>query len=319
MAKVFLDSAEQGIVVFKIWQSLAYKKRILLSSALILIGLILQLYFRTLIPGVFLVFFGNLFLLPAGYDNRVKIGRYNPNAAWENVGKNKLREFLLLDRKITRWDRSSMDITNGLGFLTFLILAAVLVIMFIMSQADGNKPLEILSINGAVLLIPFWVTGVRSKYRILKVIQKINLILRLLEKKELQPKLARHDLDYFFLLGGKKEAKVPVDVKFRVDIENHHKDFLGLYGQVVLNSVQNTTYPYFYMVLVAKLKYGLDQVYKNFSPGAGIIKEYKIQSDVEVLVIRQRTTRTSGYNTKDKQVYRIFLEGLQLAEKAAVK
>ena len=319
MAKVFLDSAEQGIVVFKIWQSLAYKKRILLSSILIIIGLLLQLFSKMLFPGVVLVFLGNLFLLPSGYDNRIKIGRYNPKAGWENVAKSKLEEFLLLDKKIRKWDRSSMDITNVLGFFTFLILTGVLVILFLISLEESNKALEILSINGAVLLIPFWVTGVRSKYRILKVIQKIKLILKLLGKEELQAKLKRHDVDYFFLLGGKKEAKVPVDVKFRVDIENRHKDFLGLYGQIVLNSVQNTTYPYFYMVLVAKLKFGLDGIYKSYIPGPSIVKQYKIQSDVEVLVIRQKTTRKSGYHTKDKQVYNIFTEGLQLAEKAAVK
>jgi hypothetical protein len=319
MAKVFLDSAEQGIVVFKIWKSLAYKKRIILSSVLIIIGLLLQLIFRTLLPGVVIVFIGNLFLLPSGYDNRIKIGRFNPKAAWENVGASKLEEFLNLDKKIKKWDRSSMDISNALGFFTFLIVAAVLVILFLISQAESNKALEILSINGAVLLIPFWITGVRSKYRILKAVQKIKLILKLLSKEESQAKLKPHDVDYYFLMGGEKEAKAPVDVKFRVNIKNRHEDFLGLYGQIVLNYVQSTSYPYFYMVLVAKQGFGLDHVYKNYSPTPPIIKEYKKQSDVEVLVIRQRTTRKSGYNTKDKQVLKIFLEGLQVAEQAAVK
>jgi hypothetical protein len=38
-----------------------------------------------------------------------------------------------------------------------------------------------------------------------------------------------------------------------------------------------------------------------------------------VFVIRQHTTKTSGYHTNFKAVRRIFLEGLEVAEKAAVK
>ncbi len=319
MANIFLNSAEQGIVVFKVWQSLTYKKRILLSSALILTGLVLQILSKTLLPGVVLVFFGNLFLLPSGYDNRVKIGRYNPKAGWEEVGESKLTEFLQVDRKIRKWDRSSMDITNGLGFFTFLILVAALFILFLVSLEDNNKPLEIISVNGALLLVPFWITGVRSKFRLLKVTRKIDLILKLLSEEEVQARLKPHDADYYFLMGGEKETKVPVDVKFRVNIENRHPDFLGLYGQIVLNNVQNTSYPYFYVVIVARRNFGLDRVYKNYVPDKTMVKEYKIQSDVEVLVIRQKTTKAKGYYTKDKQVLNIFSEGLRLAEQAAIK
>ena len=319
MANIFLNTAEQGIVVFKLWKSLAYKKRILLGSLLIIAGLFLQVLSQKLLPGVVIVFLGNLFLLPSGYDNRVKIGKYNPNAVWEEVAKSKLTEFLNVDRKIRKWDRSSMDISSGLGFFTFIILAVVLVVLFLVSQGDNNKPLEILSVNGALLLVPIWFSGMRFRYRIIKVHQKINLILKLLSKEEVENSIKPHDLDFYFLMGGQEEAKVPVDVKFRINIANRHPGFLGLYGQIVLNYVQNTSYPYFYMVLVAKQKFGLDRVYKNYVPDKKIIKEYKIQSDVEVLVIRQSTTIGRGYHTKDKQILNIFSEGLRLAEQAAVK
>jgi len=319
MANIFLNTAEQGIVVFKIWKSLAYKKRLLLSSVLIAVGLVIQILSQKLLPGVIIVFLGNLFLLPSGYDNRVKIGRYNPKANWEEVAKSKLTEFLNVDRKIRKWDRSSIDISNGLGFFTFLILAAVLVILFLISLEDNNKPLEILSVNGALLLVPFWFTGVRSKYRLLKVNRQIDLILKLLSEEDVQAKLKPHDTDFYFLMGGKEETKVPVDVKFRVNIENRHPDFLGFYGQIVLNYVQSTSYPYFYVVLVAKKNFGLDLVFKNYVPHKTMVKEYKIQGDVEVLVIRQKTTKAKGYYTKDKQVLNIFSEGLRLAEQAAVK
>ncbi len=320
MAKLFLDSAEQGIVVFKIWQSLRYRTRLFLSTFLIIIGLALQLYFKAFIPGIVLVFIGNLFILPGGYDNRVKIGKYDPRSDWEKVGAHKLQEFLALDKKIRKWDVSAIDVSNTLGCFTFFILIGALGFLFWQSQELHSKSLEIITVNGAVLFIPFWMTGKRSIFTIPDVTRKIKLILKLLASAELQERLKNCKVEYFFLLRGDKKAQLPQDVKFRVSIENQHKDFLGLYGQTVMNRVQSTPYPYFYVVLVAKVGYGLNQVYKNYSPDPKkLVKEYKIQTEVEVLVIRQNTRISTGYHTKEKQIHHIFLEGLQLAEKAALK
>ena len=319
MVKLFLDKEEQGIVVFKIWQSLEYKKRIFLSFSLILAGLFLQFYFKTFFPGIVLVFLGNLFLLPSGHDQRVKIGKFDPKTKWEEVGEQKLREFLILDKKIKKWDISSLDVTNILGFFAFLLLIAVLGFLFWQSLIDNNKSLQIIIADGAVLLFPYWLTGVRSIFTIPNVVKKTRLILRLLSKKELETRLKRHEVDYFLLLGGDEKIKLPSDVKFRVSIENHHKDFLGLYGQVVMNNVQSTPYPYFYVVLVARRDFGLKNVYEKYVPGRNFIKEFKVQTDVEVLVIRQNTKIRSGYYTKDDQVSNLFSEGLQLAGEAAVK
>jgi len=319
MAKLFLDKEEQGIVVFKIWQSLTYKKRLFLSFSLIIAGLFLQLYFKTFLPGIVLVFLGNIFLLPSGYNQGVKIGRYNPKSKWEEVGEHKLREFLILDKKIKKWDISSLDITNVLGFFVFLLVIAVLGYFFWQSLLENNKSLQIIIANGIVLLLPYWLTGVRSIFTLPNVVKKTRLILRLLSKKELETRLKRHEVDYYLLLGGNEKIKLPSDVKFRVNIENRHKDFLGLYGQVVMNNVQSTPYPYFYVVLVARRDFGLKNVFDKYVPDSRFVKEFKVQTDVEVLVIRQNTKIGRGYYTKDDQVSNIFSEGLQLAEEAAVK
>lgn len=320
MAKMFLDSAEQGIVVFKIWKSLPYKIRILLGAGLVLIGLFVQLYLQDLVPGVAVVFIGNLFLLPRGFDNRVKIGTYKPKSGWEQVAEHKLTEFLALEKKIRRWDKSAIDISNGLGFFTLLILLGVLALLFWQSQELRSKRIEILVINAAVLFIPFWFTGLRSTFTMPDVTRKIKLILKLLSQPVIKERLKPHDVDHFFLLGGKKDTRIPLDVKFRVNINDRHKDFLGLYGQIVLNHVQSTPYPYFYVVLVAKKGFGLEEVYKNYlHDPRKLVKEYKVQEDVEVLVIRQNTRMARGYYTKEKQIVAILLDGLQLAEKAAKK
>jgi hypothetical protein len=119
------------------------------------------------------------------------------------------------------------------------------------------------------------------------------------------------------LPGG--AARIPEDVKFRVDLADRDKDFLGLYGQVVINDVQGTSYPYFYVVLVAKQGFGLGTVYREYAPPRNIVKELNTEREVEVLVIRQRTTKTSGYHTKPAAAEEILRQGLALAERVAVK
>lgn len=325
MAKLFLNPAEQGIVVFKLWQSLGYKTRLLFSFLFIFAGLGWQLVTRELLPGVVLVFMGNIFLLPSGYDNRVKVGIYDPNADWERVEEEKLEETLGLIKKIKKWDVSAIDISNPLGFFTLLILLAVLVLLFIQSEMDYRySALAIIAINGAVLFIPYWVTGLRSiglgvSSPIMLTAKKIKILMSLVSDHYIKKKLEKHTLDYFVLLKG-KESKIPADVKFRINIENHHPDFLGLYGQIVTNTVQGSHFPYFYMVLVAKCDFGLKEWYNTFKPGKYVVKEFKIQSDVEVLVVRQNTeVGARAYYTNHNQSMTLLTAGLELAEKAAVK
>jgi hypothetical protein len=144
---------------------------------------------------------------------------------------------------------------------------------------------------------------------------KMKLIDRLLDNTN--QRLQNHQIEYFLFLKG-KETKVPGDLKFRVKFQNQKPGFLGFYGQIVTNAVSSKTYPYFYVVLVAKKEYGLKKAYHAFSPSNKITKEFKIENDVEVFVIRQTTTKRSGYHTNDAVVKELFLLGLDIAEKVAI-
>lgn len=326
MAKLFLSSAEQNIVVFKLWQSLRYGPRVLCTSLFILVGLAMQLYSRELLPGVVLVFLGNIFLLPSGYDNRVKVGKFDPKADWQEIKEYKLKEFLDKLRTVKKWDLSSMDISNGLGFFTFLLFAGGIALLTWFYFDEGEEIYLLLAVNGAVLLLPYWLTGLRSigvnsTLALTNASRKVKIIFGILADKRIKQQLGKHQLDYFVLLKGKKDkAQLPVDFKFRVNINDRHNDFLGLYGQIVNNTVQGTVYPYFYTVMVAKKGFGLKDVYNRYRPVPRLVKEFKIQGDVEVMVIRLDTRQISrGYYTNNKQVKTIFLEGLRLAEQAAVK
>lgn len=317
MANIFLNSSNQGIIAFKIWKSLVYKTRLLISFCFIITGLVIQYLSFDILPGVILIFLGNLLLLPSGYTNRVNLGLFNPQFDWEKVEKRKLDEWLTLDRRIRKWDRSTIDVSNALGGFVFFILLGIIGFIGFYAFVENDITIQIITVDAFVLLIPFWVTGLRSIFTVPKLTMKIKLINKLISQvgEQLQP----HNIEYFLLLKG-KDPQIPTDIKFKVNIANQHKNFLGFYGQVTLNSVQSTFYPYFYVVLVARKNFGLHKAFKSYAHSKQIIKEFKQQKDVEVLVIRQNTkTVRYGYRTKDAQVETILLEGLQLAEKTAVK
>ena len=82
MSNFLLSKSEQGMVVFHLAKSMKYKFRLTLSILLILSGFILQYKMLNVIPGIFLVLAGNLFLLVKGYDTRIKLDKFKPDAEW---------------------------------------------------------------------------------------------------------------------------------------------------------------------------------------------------------------------------------------------
>jgi hypothetical protein len=308
------DKQDRGIVVFWVWPSLAYRIRVMAAFLLIAGGLLMQFASRLPIPGVFFLAVGNLLLLVKGYDNRIDSSGFDAGAEWERVEPERLAELKELDARIRRWDRSSLEVSNPLGLVVFVVIVAPLAALV---YFRGTPTDWMLAIDAVVLLVPHWITGIRRALRAPKLLVRIETIEAVLERAE--RRLEDHKVTLLMLLAG-GDTKLPEDLKFKVDLEGHHPDFLGLYGQVVLNEVQGTSYPYFYVVLVAKDGFGLHEAFRHYWPDAKkITKEFKRQDKVEVMVIRQHTTKKSGYHTKQQAAYRVFVEGLVQAEKVAVR
>ena len=303
---------DRGIVVFWALSSLDYRARLVASFALVASGCAIQGLTGSLMPGLVLLAAGNLLLLVKGYDNRVSASRFDPHREWQAVGMEKLDEIQALHKRMRRWDRSALDVTNPLGVFVLLLVAVPIV------AAVGLKPgvPRLLAIDAAVLLGPHWLTGTRSilvRPKLEVQIEATRLVLT-----SAQEALARHTVRLLMLLPG-GDGRIPEDVKFRVDLAGRDERFLGLYGQVVINEVQGTSYPYFYVVLVAKRGFGLGAVDRAYSPPKNVVTEFNTEREVEVLVIRQRTTKTSGYHTKPAAAEEMLRQGLRLAERVAVK
>ena len=301
---------DRSIVSFWIYGGLAYRVRLFVAFTLIVVGLLLQATLEMFVPGAVCLLAGTLLLLVRGFHNRVEFGKYDPDAHWETVPIERLDELQEMDRKMIRWDRSLMDISNPLGMLVFVMLTGGLVAGAVLTQGLVSY----LFLDAMILLLPHWITGQRRLLRLPGLLIQVKSLSKVLHAA--RERLGKHSVAVNMLLRGGDTA-IPEDVKFKINIAEHDPDFLGLYGQTVLNAVQGTSYPYFYVVLVAKKGFGLRKVFDRYEEPDRITAEFKNQDNVEVLVIRQHTTRRSGYHTKDTAARRIFEEGLTLAEQVA--
>ncbi len=305
------EQPEAGAVIFHILPALPYGQRLAASLGLVLAGFAVQAYSGNLWYGLVLLFCGSGLMCVRGCNNLVETGSFKPGANWDKSGPERLDELLALDRKMCKWDRSFLDATNPLGAIPFalLVFLAIITLMDKNSQEVGAVSLfawhwEALILDAATLLLPHWLTGLRRIHRLPKLLVKVKALKYVVEKS--LPKDNSAEITLLTMLRGKK-AKLPDDVKLQVRPANAPEGFMGLYVQVVVNLVQGTQYPYLYAVLVAKDGFGLKAVATKFIPPGGMIKEFKIQDGVEVLVIRQHTTKTSGYHTADKQAAAIVL------------
>jgi hypothetical protein len=163
-------------------------------------------------------------------------------------------------------------------------------------------------LDAAVLLPPFWITGVRSILKNDRLVVKAGTLIA--AEKAWGKAESTAGEQFAWQLQVAKTADgggdVPHDVKAMLQFDNAPPAFLGLQMQVAINSVNGSDYPYFYCVLVAKPELGLlDKPMP--SPPRGITVEPKRQGEVDVAVIRQTTTKDSGYSTSAGATAHIFL------------
>jgi hypothetical protein len=299
---------DQDTVVFWLLRDMVYRKRMLSAFGLIFLGLLLQWYSGEIFAGVIPLVAGNALLLVRGYDNRVDFAGFSPSSQWQQVERSRLAELKDFDRKIRRWDRSFIDITNVRGKITFILLVFLLVLMHVgFSESKQYRLLEAIPIDMAILFLPHWFTGTRRILRLPGMLIKAETLEKVLD--QVKPESQGLDVDILMLL--KDEGKLPEDIKMKIKPEAAPDDFLGLYGQVVLNNVQGKSYPYFYVVLVARPGLGLKELHARIDPPDKVVVEYREQDGVEVLVLRQFTTKRSGYHTKPDTVRKLLLSGIE--------
>ena len=307
-------------IVFHVLRNLPYPVRILISGSLLLSGVMVQAYG---VPwaGVVAIFAGVLLLTTRGYKNVAR--PVAGNTEWSSVRPEDVQRIIDIDSKQRRWDVDAVDISNGLGFLTFVVLAAGLGWWSYRMGGLNTGFGQIIAFDSAAALLPFWVTGMRSVLKNDALVIKTSLMLHLYESFRAQ---AQPEEQFQFQMQTapvESGGKMPRDVKAMIRFPKAPEGFHGLQVQIAINSVQGSDYPYAYCVLVAKPGFGLaDKLSKvNVSPGPAvkvdgtlIVIESEVNAEAEVMVFRQETAGT-GYKTSPKQAQGILNFTLDAARK----
>ncbi|MFO7722794.1 MAG: hypothetical protein R6V49_06170 [Bacteroidales bacterium] len=308
------SAQDDNIVVYHLFRKMPPAKRLLIAFFLIAAGFALQFYLVHFLPGLPIAIFGMVLLLVKGYSNKVNFKGYDPSAKWEVVDRSALEQVVELNVKMKRWARSVTSISSGIGAFVFFILLIGFFILAMAAYANGNQPLLIVGVNAALLILPFWFSGNKKVLTTPRLVVKIKGFLYVLD--QLKDRLTDHKVDYYLLkIGGEK--KIPDDVKIRVMFKDQLENFLGMYVQISVNSVSGSDYPYLYVVFIAKKGFGLKQRFNRVSVPRGVVKEYELKNDVEVIVIRQLTTKTSGYHTRPAAMMMLFALGIDEGMKVA--
>ncbi|HDT11286.1 MAG TPA: hypothetical protein ENN58_00960 [bacterium] len=256
-------------------------------------------------------------MLVKGYDSRVRFKYFQVDPHWQNVSIEKIRELEEMRKRNRKWDRSALDISNPLGTFTFFFIGAfVLIAAFLFgAMSDDFTVSLILVVDTSILLLPLWFSGMKFILKQPNLAVRVNLILKLFEEFQHLKQEGEEFKPALMLSKGKEDKTVPVDARFSIGFPDPPEGFYGLQAQINLNVVQGTSYPYFYCVLAAKPGFGLSQFKAEIKLKPKVICEFQEDSKAEVLVIRQYTTRKSGYHTKDRQcaeILRVAVEGGRL-------
>jgi hypothetical protein len=330
---LFPPPDKNGQIKFILAQSLPYKPRMALISALLLAGLGLQLTI-SFWAGLVLLLAASLLGMVKGYDA-------GPRAAggekWERVTPDEYAKIKLKADQLKKWDEDLFDITNTSGVLMFAAVCVLCAGAYLVLAARFGFPFGYWVFVGqdvAVILAPFWFTGVREYLRKDRLIIKINLlesIMKMLTSpSEVQvfPMLALAETGQ-----GRKE---PQDARLLVKLIGAPDAFYGIQVQISINSVQGKDYPYLYCVLIAKTGSGLLAGYERFIEkpressgsafndfftgilsrlGQQLVHEAQNTPDAEILVIRRRAEGNTGYSTPPPAAAAIVSASLELAKK----
>ncbi len=246
------------------------------------------------------------------------------NKEWDPVTH---EEFQKLMEKAEDSLRISHSISRRIGFLIGVIIAGFFLWPFI-TQLIKDKAVLWGIFDAVVLSMVVLISGIVKVWTPPSLDRKAVVLYDVLKEIE---KLEGLTVTPQLLVGTTKKGKqVPVDANLMARPEKAPDWLKGIQFQVSVNKVQNKEYPYFYSVIILepktlrkvlgiKLSSYTKKKYDALKEKCGI-KDEKLtvevqpMKDVDVIIIRQKTTKTSGYHTSDSRVREILHESLKLLE-----
>lgn len=304
----FPPPEKQDSVEFRFFKKLSYSDRVVAYLVLIVIGFLFQIYSMKVWPGIGFLIPATLLNLIKSFDNHIRLKAFDMDKNWTPVDMEQIYRIGEIERKSVKWDKDILDISNGRGCFTFLVTICLLIFVSISlgSNYYFKDVLGIIIVDVVILILPLWFNGLRRVMKQNSLHIKVCIIIRMEEFFQTIKKNGEIFKPALLLARDKRGMSVPTNGRFTITFENMPEGFYGIQAQINLNQVQGSTYPYFYCVIAAKKGFGLLQHVKNIPDNKKEIVKYEEDNDAEVIVIRQRTTKSSGYHTDTTDCKRIL-------------
>ncbi|MBN1879371.1 hypothetical protein JW823_04595 [bacterium] len=317
----FPPPEKRDSVHFYFAKSMAYERRIIVATAMLFLGLLFQVMVLNPLPGIPFLIIAVGLMLVKGYDSRARLKKYQPDTNWTDVDMERIEQIEDLRKRNQEWDKDSIDISNLRGCMMFLVMGIAVTALTVLTLVFTKNIVValIIPVDAIFLFVPMWFTGMRFilsqpnlavKIRVLKLVEGYFQKLKE-ENEQFVPAL--------MLTKDEKGNAVPIDARFTIRFGQTPAGLYGLQAQININLVQGNSYPYFYCVIAAKPGFGLKRFIGEETQIKKVIIEYQEDANAEVLVIRQFTTKTSGYHTNDKICWEILWIAVQLARKLIVE
>jgi len=244
---------------------------------------------------------------------------------WAPVGEDWYQQVRDLEERAARWDATPFDLTNGRGFGVLLgLLAAIAVGGLATAATAGFDAGFRLTVGAGLLLVPFWINGMRTTWNPSELEKKGEALQTALEAWQADGGSDFDPVPMLALREGRR-GKYPVDAKLMLrPAAEDGSGFLGVQLQVAMNSVQGTDYPYLYAVVLGKDD--PETVFRLPAPAEEgrakargvrrLVYESGQGDGARYLVIRQHADKRGGWHTDAAAIGRVVARALELGRQA---
>jgi len=275
--------------------------RNILTFLLLALGYLLQVNTRSVFPGLPFI----LLCLVVNLIKGVSVPRAEAvKLEWQEVTPAKLTQAYEHCQKIKRFQSGNLGCVVAVFF--FIGWFAI----FMMPVLRWPITLRAAILDAVILIAGLAFSGRKSAWMPPGLEIKTDIVRRFLASPLLTKDPELQTLPYLEIGQSKTGGTFPNDARFMIRFKGAPEDFIGLQGQISINSVKSTQYPYFYVVIIAKSGF---QLFKKFGKPTlkNIAIENKETGEVDVIVIRQFTTQTSGYHTNTATQEAILAAGIK--------
>ena len=293
--------------VYLIFDKITPQLRNGLSVLLIVTGFLFQLSSKNILAGMPFIIACIIINLMKGISiKKVRTG----SLKWQEVTPEKIDQVLAHCKKIKKF--RSHDLQYMIGCLFVMIFVLSFGVPFIVSMGVHIPfALTAVIVNAIILFLGLTLSGRRSAWMPSDLDIKSKIVKRILDSPMIKNKPSLQAVPYLEMAKA-KDGSLPFDARILIKFKDAPGEFIGLQGQISINRVKSRAYPYFYVVLIAKHEFNLFEKFGKHLIDKLVIERKKTE-EVDVIVIRQRTTKTSGYHTNESTQDYILLNSIKLA------